>query len=320
MPSAVHFSSTSARAASLDVALFIDSTCFAICLLPGLDGYSNTKNALQTKNASRADSPAPEAASPSDGSSIPEYAVVVNPQLEAAEVAAYVDAFRSAPEVCEVAEIGGAWCLALRQLPIRTFCRVAGLTSSAPLDEIAAFYGETPWWVSDSAGLGPELEERGFVRDYGWMRFSRGVGPREARSDLTVVRAGPDEADDFARVMVRAYELPDWSAPLAANIVGRDRWSCYVAYDGDRPAGAGALFVDGGTGWLGFGGTVPELRGRGAQSAILATRIEDARRQGCTVVTTETGELEEGRPSGSYRNILRAGFREHGVRKNYRAP
>ena len=226
----------------------------------------------------------------------------MNPGLEAVEVAAYVDAFRAAPDVCEVAEIGGAWCMASRRLPSRTFCRVAGLTSPEPLDEIASFYGDTPWWVSDSTGLGPELEERGFVRD------------------LRVVRAGADEADDFAHVLVRAYELPDWSAPLAANIVGRVPWSCYVAYDGDRPAGAGALFVDGGTGWLGFGGTIPELRGRGAQSAILAARIEDARRQGCTVVTTETGELEEGRPSGSYRNILRAGFREHGVRKNYRAP
>jgi hypothetical protein len=53
---------------------------------------------------------------------------------------------------------------------------------------------------------------------------------------------------------------------------------------------------------------------------ILAVRIEDARRQGCTMVVTETGELEEGRPSNSYRNILRAGFREAGVRPNYRAP
>ena len=33
-----------------------------------------------------------------------------------------------------------------------------------------------------------------------------------------------------------------------------------------------------------------------------------------------TGELEDDRPSNSYRNILRAGFREAGVRPNYRAP
>jgi GNAT superfamily N-acetyltransferase len=236
-----------------------------------------------------------------------------------------------------VTEIGGATCAALRGLDSRMFNRVLDLTSTEPLDEIAVFYDRMPWWVSDSHGLGAALEERGFVRDYGWMKFSRGVGPRHARSDLHVVRVGPDRAEDFARVVVGGYGMPEWTAPLAANIVGRAGWSCYVAYEGEEPAGAGALFVDepsrgrvaglspatlptSKVGWLGFGATLPAFRGRGAQSAILAARIEDARKQGCTRVVTETGELEEGRPSSSYRNILRAGFREAGVRPNYRAP
>jgi GNAT superfamily N-acetyltransferase len=80
------------------------------------------------------------------------------------------------------------------------------------------------------------------------------------------------------------------------------------------------LFVDGNVGWLGLAATLPQYRGRGAQSGILAARIEEARKQGCSTVVTETGELEEGRSSSSYRNILRAGFREAGVRANYRAP
>jgi hypothetical protein len=244
----------------------------------------------------------------------------VIPELERAEVAALLDLFRALPELCEVAEIGGATCTALRRLPERMFNRVLGLTSTEPLPEIAAFYGDTPWWVSDAHGLGPELEERGFTRDYGWMKFSRGVGPREAQSDLRVERVGVERADDFAHVVVGGYGMPEWAGPLSATAVGRPGWSCYVAYDGDVPAGAGALFAREGVGWLGFGATLPALRARGAQSAILAARIEDARKQGCRVVVTETGELEEGRPSNSYRNILRAGFREAGVRPNYRAP
>jgi GNAT superfamily N-acetyltransferase len=244
----------------------------------------------------------------------------VAPDLEMAEHAAYTDAFRASPELCEVAEIGGGTCLAVRRLPGRIFNRVLRLESADALDEIAAFYGETEWWISDSAGLGPELEQRGFVRDHGWMKFSRGVGPREAQSDLRVVHADPDRADDFATVVLGGYGMPEWTAPFAANVVGRPGWSCYVAYDGKAPAGAGALFVQQGIGWLGFGATLPDYRGRGAQSAILAARIEDARKQGCRTVTTETGELEDGRPSDSYRNIVRAGFREVGVRPNYRAP
>lgn len=240
--------------------------------------------------------------------------------LESAENAAYADVYRASPELCEVAEIGGAVCLKQPRLEGRIFNRVLGLDSVEHLDEIAAFYGETPWWVSDSHELGARLEALGFVRDYGWMKFSRGVSPRRATSELSVVPVQPDRADDFAGVIVGAFGLPDWSRPFAANLAGRSGWSCYVAYDGARPAGAGALFVDGSVGWLGFGATLARYRGRGAQSAILATRIEDARRQGCTTVVTETGELTDDRPSGSYRNILRAGFREAGVRPNYRAP
>jgi GNAT superfamily N-acetyltransferase len=242
-------------------------------------------------------------------------------ELENAEFAALLDLLRASPEVAEVAEIGGAVCTALRRLEdARMFNRVLNLTSTRPLEEIAVFYGTTPWWVNDSHGLGPQLEERGFVRDYGWMKFSRGVGPRQAQSGLHVIRIERDRADDFGAVVTGGYGMPEWTGPLAANVVGRPGWSCYVAYEGESPAGAGALFVHQGVGWLGFGATLPDFRGRGAQSAILAARIEDARQQGCSSVVTETGELAEGRPSSSYRNILRAGFREAGVRPNYRAP
>jgi GNAT superfamily N-acetyltransferase len=240
--------------------------------------------------------------------------------LESVEHAAYADAYRGSPELCELAEIGGAACLKLPRLEGRIFNRVLGLDSIEPVDEIAAFYGDTGWWVSDSCGLGAELEARGFVRDYGWMKFSRGVSPRRATSELSVVPVEPDRADDFAAVVAGGYDLPDFTKAFAANIVGRPGWSCYVAHDGERAAGAGALYVDGGAGWLGFGATLPDFRGRGAQSAILAARIEDARRQGCSTDVTETGELDDQRPSASYRNILRAGFREAGVRPNYRAP
>jgi GNAT superfamily N-acetyltransferase len=173
--------------------------------------------------------------------------------------------------------------------------------------------------VSDSHGLGAELEARGFTRDYGWMKFTRGVGAREAHSDLDSVPVGPERADDFASVVAGGFGMPDWAKPLAANVVGRPGWSCYVAYDADAPAGAGALYVHEGVGWLGLGATLPQFRGRGAQSALLAARIEGARRQGCREITTETGELEDDRPSNSYRNIVRAGFREAGARANFRA-
>ena len=98
---------------------------------------------------------------------------------------------------------------------------------------------------------------------------------------------------------------------------GRENWHCFVAYDGQTPAATGALYVVGTVGWLGMAGTLPEQRRKGAQGAILAARIEAAAEAGCEVVVTETGALEDGRPSNSYRNIVRAGFEERYVRANY---
>ena len=183
------------------------------------------------------------------------------PEADRAEHAALSDAFRASPEVVTIAEIGGATCFAIPRLAHRFFNRVIGLDSIEPVDEIAEFYGELPWWVYDVNGLGPALAERGFTDDYGFMKFSRGIGPREAHSELRVDQVGEDRAADFARVVVGGFELPEWTEPVAANVVGRPGWSCYVAYDGDEPAGAGALHADGGVGWLGFGATLPDVPG-----------------------------------------------------------
>lgn len=68
---------------------------------------------------------------------------------------------------------------------------------------------------------------------------------------------------------------------------------------------------------LGMAGTLPDFLGRGAQTALLAARIAAAREAGCSGVVTETGEPVEGRPSNSYRNIVRAGFEPVYVRQNY---
>jgi GNAT superfamily N-acetyltransferase len=62
---------------------------------------------------------------------------------------------------------------------------------------------------------------------------------------------------------------------------------------------------------------LPEHRGKGAQSALLAARIHRAVELGCDLLVTETGEQRDDRPSNSYRNILRAGFTEDAVTANW---
>jgi len=101
------------------------------------------------------------------------------------------------------------------------------------------------------------------------------------------------------------------------QIVGRTGWRCFVSLFGDEPAGAAALFLQGDYAWLGIGATKPEMRKRGGQSALLARRLEEARRAGARVAVTETGVPQPGEPAPSCKNILAAGFQIAYVRPNW---
>jgi len=90
-----------------------------------------------------------------------------------------------------------------------------------------------------------------------------------------------------------------------------------MAFDGDRPVATGALFRKGRCAWLSFGTTDEEARGRGAQSALLAARLDAAARLGCELATIETAEPKSGVFAPSYRNAIRLGFKALYSRPNY---
>lgn len=195
-----------------------------------------------------------------------------------------------------------------------------GLSSAEQLDALPAFYGGTRHAVSARPGVDLEgaLRERTYEPGYAWMKFARGVDrPPEAETELGIVEVDGARSADFGRAAVEGYGMPRRFADWLAGLPGRDGWHCLVAYDGAEPAAAGALHVTGDVGWLGLGATRAAFRRRGAQNAILAARIRRAAELGCTLVVTETGELLEGRPANSYRNILRAGFEPQYLRANY---
>ena len=258
--------------------------------------------------------------------------------LERAETEAFRDLLEAVPPLVAerygfaVTEIAGAVCGAARSLPrSREFNRVMGCGLHADagdeeLDEIERWYAGSPFVVALSPearpdGIAERLATRGFVRDYPWVKFIRTPDPDvTAPTDLRVEAVGDDRAADFASVVVASFEMPPFLERVLAVLPGRPGWSCWVAYGGGTACGAGALFVSGDSAWCGFGATLPEARGRGAQSAILAARIRAAAEAGCRTITTETGARVEGRPARSYRNLLRAGFEEVYERPNWRSP
>lgn len=162
------------------------------------------------------------------------------------------------------------------------------------------------------------LEAKGLRRHRAWMKFARGP-ERVIRPfcELRVERARPEDARAFADIAESAFHMPAESRPLLETLVALDGFHSFVSFAGDTPAGIGTLFVSDGVGWLGFGATKPEFRGRGGQAAVLSARLEAAYDLGCRVVVTETGEAVPGDAQHSYKNILKAGFRELYLRENF---
>lgn len=227
-------------------------------------------------------------------------------------------------------EAGGATVLRVPAAPESPMLnRIVGLGVDRPATEsdvdaaLAAIGPGITFYVSVTHGARPGelrswLRARGLSPGWGWMAFRRGVEDlRSADTTLKLVEVvTPDERAAFARVVRVSYGLPPGvDASIAKAPDGG--WQCWLALDGDEPAGAAALFAAHGAAYLGLAGTLPEHRGKGAQTALLAARIRRAAELGCDVAVTETGELKKEFPSSSYRNILRAGFREAGVTANW---
>ncbi len=206
------------------------------------------------------------------------------------------------------------------------FNRALGLGLDEPatedgLDEIFDFLAGTNAYLSVAPEARPAelpkwLEARGLAPGRGWTKFTRPTAdPPEAHTALRVERVVTGEA--FGPAAARGFEAPELFDDWLGRLPGREGWHCFVAFDGDEPAGAGALYVTGTIGWVGVGATVPEHRGKGAQSANIARRIEAAAELGCELVVTETGAPIGGVPGPSYRNLTRAGFEPTYVRANY---
>jgi GNAT superfamily N-acetyltransferase len=228
--------------------------------------------------------------------------------------------------------IGGALCTAVGGQESTMLNRVVGLGLDQPattrdLEAIEAFFGRhgQRFYVSLSPQAKPsdlptQLQRNGFEPGYAWMKFTRGTDePPPTQTELRVERVDPDHGADFGEVVAAGYELEPFTVPWLAELP-KTSWRCYVAYDGDEPAGAAALYTYDGAGYLCFAATRPEHRRKGSQSALLARRIRDALEAGCSQLFTETGERIPLKPSASYRNILRFGFAEAYLRPNYLSP
>src|SRR6185503_6649986 len=102
-----------------------------------------------------------------------------------------------------------------------------------------------------------------------------------------VREVGREFADTFRSIVGDAFGLPEFVKSDLASAIGTPGWRYYMAFDAERPIAGAAMFVQNGGAWFGVAGTAADARNRGAQTALLARRLTDAKRLGCSWVTAE---------------------------------
>lgn len=256
--------------------------------------------------------------------------------LEYGEARAAIDFFRAVPPDLattvglQVKAFGSTVVFTAKALPMILYNRVLCLGIVEPvtqeiISELVSYLRQHAapnfaFQISPAAPvLSTWLTEHGLKRTNSWMKLYRGTDPPlPMLTSLRVEEAGTEQASVFANTFCEGYGISAQVArQLVAPLVGRTDWHCYLALEGDVPAATGALFVQDGIGWLGFSSTLPAYRRRGAQSALITRRIQDAAAQGCQWLVTETDEHTSKKPNQSYLNLIRLGFRLAYQRPNY---
>lgn len=108
-------------------------------------------------------------------------------------------------------------------------------------------------------------------------------------------------------------ELRDFVLEMGEITSAREQSLCFLAEIDGQPGAAGVLFIHEGVALFGGATTVPELRRRGLQSALLEERMRYAFHHGCdlAMMVAEAG-------SNSQRNAERKGFQIAYTRTKWR--
>jgi len=229
--------------------------------------------------------------------------------------------------------VGSSFVSVARNLPASAIVvnRTLGLglaaqASQEEVETIVSTYhenGVSGYFVQLHPDAGPAdlrewLKRKGLKPDRGWQKFSRDpVKVDDRQTDLTVREIGIELGSAFGEIICNGFDLGDKAIPWLAKLAGRKDWHIFMSFDGDKPAGVGALFAHKGFAWTDYGATAPEFRRRGSQGAVMAARLNRAIELGCQKIFTCTGVSVPGDPQHSYNNILKAGFKEEYIRENY---
>lgn len=230
--------------------------------------------------------------------------------------------------------LAGGVVTAMRNDPMGGFWnRALGFGFSQPFDagaqdEVLAFYEEAQApaaCIQLSPHAAPQdwptaFAARGLTPGRTWVKFLTPVSsPVLTETALEIRAVDATEVDEYATVYTRGFGMPtegpffQWirALPSAAG------WQSFGAWDDGVMISAGNLFVVDGVGVLGGAATLPEQRGKGGQTALMAARTVAATEAGCAWISTETGTETAEEPNPSLHNMRHAGMDELYERTNW---
>jgi GNAT superfamily N-acetyltransferase len=243
----------------------------------------------------------------------------------------------TSPEVMErfgmaSARIGGGVALAVRHDATNYWSRALGFGFTEPVTaelvaSITDFYrgNGNPIAVLN---LAPSVlpadwdqicAKEGITAGSTWVKLARPAGPvATPETALRVAEIEVSDAESWATVLTRGFGMPeDMLVPMSKGVVGQPGWTAYGAYEGDQLVAAAALLISGEVAEFCGAATLPEHRGKGAQSALLAARAQKAVAEGVKWFSAETGKPDEGEKNSSLNNMTRAGFEIQYDRRNW---
>lgn len=221
---------------------------------------------------------------------------------------------------------GGFACAAEAGSPMNKIVGLGfgGTVDFAALDDIERTYADLGVAIQvELCNLAdPDIAELLTSRGYRLVGFENVLGC--ALSDAQVAppaegieirRGGPDDIDAWIDAVVDGFAHPDDLGVPSHEEFPRDiieraerdftkaGATAYLAFCDGAVAGGGGMRITDGIAQLTGAATVPALRRRGVQAALLAARLGDAAAAGCdiAVVTTAPG-------STSQKNVQRRGF------------
>ncbi|WP_405620797.1 GNAT family N-acetyltransferase [Streptomyces sp. NBC_00076] len=254
---------------------------------------------------------------------------------ELTEIMAYADFATSAPTSVREAlglgslHVGSTRALAIREDPSHFFNRAGGFGVDGPITvddlvRVCDFYRGRG--VSQgSLVIAPPLLPRDWAATAASLGLAEGSRFTKLGCDIDTLRTAVDsaaldpgwrvgvveahQARECATVMMTTFGFttPDM-IEMAASCVGKANWRQYAVWAGERIVAVGSVFLNGECADMFGGATLPEARGRGAQSALLTARVRAATAEGCRWLVAETGVEGPGEHNSSLRNMVRVGF------------